>query len=130
GPELRQYLFDSDREGKPFSRDDFHHIVHSAKYKRNVIGFGSKRDFMKPGYYIRNSLFPKQMDELRMDRSTQVSGRKYILIQETLFAQRQEKLEEYQSLAYLLDEKDTVVVGPDRPHPFRLRGLIGMSGMS
>ena len=65
-----------------------------------------------------------------MDRSTQVSGRKYILIQETLFAQRQEKLEEYQSLAYLLDEKDTVVVGPDRPHPFRLRGLIGMSGMS
>lgn len=130
GPELRQYLFNSDREGKPFSRDDYSHIVHSAKYQRNVIGFGSKRDFREAGYYIRNSLFPKQMEELVFDRKTRIKGRKYLLIQETLFAQRQEKLEENHSLAYLLDERDTIVIGPDRPSPFRVRGLIGMSGMS
>ena len=130
GPELRQYLFDSDQEGRPFSRDDYQQIVHSAKYRRNVIGFGSKRDFSKAGYYIRNSLFPKQMEELAMDRKTKVKGKKYILLRETLFAQRQEKFEDYHSLAYLLDEKETIVIGPERKHPFRVRGLIGMSGMS
>src|SRR5699024_146267 len=42
GPELRQYWFNSDDEARPFSRDDYEHIVHGAKYKRDVIGFGSK----------------------------------------------------------------------------------------
>src|SRR5690625_6828070 len=59
GPELRQYWFNSDSEGKPISRDDYEHIVRSSKYKRDVIGFGSKRDFEQEGYYIRNAMFPK-----------------------------------------------------------------------
>lgn len=130
GPELRQYLFNSDQEGKPFSRDDYSQIVHSAKYQRNVIGFGSKRDFREAGYYIRNALFPKQMEELVFDRKTRIQGKKYLLMKETLFAQRQEKWEENHSLAYLLADRDSIVIGPDRPQPFRVRGLIGMSGMS
>src|SRR5690625_7379638 len=59
GPELRQYWFNSDSEGRPISRDDYEHIVRSSKYKRDVIGFGSKRDFEQEGYYIRNAMFPK-----------------------------------------------------------------------
>ena len=31
GPELRQYMFDSDHEGKPFSRTDFTNIVVAGK---------------------------------------------------------------------------------------------------
>lgn len=130
GPELRQYLFASDQEGKPFSRDDFDHIVRSAKYQRNVIGFGSKRDFEKKGFYVRNALFPKQMEELRMDRETHVMTKKYVLRKDTLFAQRDEDLIDERALAHLLAPEDEQVIGPDRPQPFRLRGLIGMSGMS
>ena len=42
GPELRQYMFDSDDEGKPFSRSDFSNIVVQGKYLKTVIAFGSK----------------------------------------------------------------------------------------
>lgn len=40
GPELRQYLYNNDTEGKPFSRIEYQTIVKSAKYKRDVVGFG------------------------------------------------------------------------------------------
>ena len=53
GPELRQYWFDSDREARPFSRADYQHVVKSAKYKEDIIGFGSTKDYEKPGYYIK-----------------------------------------------------------------------------
>src|SRR5699024_4525145 len=68
GPELRQYLFDNDREGRPLSRIDFQHIVRKSKYKRDVIGFGSRKNFEEPGYYIRNAMFPKLLEELKIDR--------------------------------------------------------------
>src|SRR5690625_979143 len=70
GPELRQYWFNNDLEGKPFSRTDYEHIVRSAKYKRDVIGFGSVRDFEQEGYYIRNDMFPKLTEELNIDQDT------------------------------------------------------------
>lgn len=130
GPELRQYLFNNDWEGKPFSRLDYEHIVKSAKYKRDVIGFGSERDFEEKGYYIRNAFFPKQMDELKMDRETRVHTKKYILLEDTLFAQRNESFEDDESLAYLLHDDDAIVIGERTKHPFRVRGLVGMGAMS
>ena len=63
GPELRQYLYDHDNTGKPFSREDYKHIVLPSKYKASAIGYGSKRDFNLPGYYIRNSMFPVLKEE-------------------------------------------------------------------
>lgn len=45
GPEMRQYWFNSDTEGKPFSRVQLENIVKSAKYQREVLGFGAERDF-------------------------------------------------------------------------------------
>ncbi|WP_379971338.1 FMN-binding glutamate synthase family protein [Ectobacillus sp. sgz5001026] len=130
GPELRQYLFNSDTEGKPFSRDDYEHIVKSAKYKRDVIGYGSKRDFEQAGYYVRNSMFPRQMDELKMDRKTKILTKKYLLIKDTLFTQRKEHLVDEETLSYLLEDEDAVIIGEKTDHPFVVKGLIGMSAMS
>lgn len=130
GPELRQYFFNNDNEGKPFSRRDYQHIVRKAKYKRDVIGFGSQRDFEEPGYYIRNSMFPKLTEELRIDRETKVKTNRYLLIKDPLFTERKEELEQDESEAYLLPEEDAIVIGENLKHPFKVRGQIGMSAMS
>lgn len=57
GPELRQYLFDADTSGKPFSRDDYRDIIMPAKYHKNMIGFGSRRDFEKADFYVKMLCF-------------------------------------------------------------------------
>lgn len=130
GPELRQYLFNNDHEGKPFSREEFQHIVRKSKYKRDVIGYGSIRNFEKEGFYIRNSMFPKLTEELKMDMDTKVTTNRYLLIKEPLFTERKEKLEEDESIAYLLTDDDAIVIGKNLKHPFIVKGQIGMSAMS
>src|SRR5690625_4857748 len=130
GPELRQYWFNSDSKGKPISRDDYEHIVKGAKYKRDVIGYGSKRDFEEEGYYIRNDMFPKLSEELKIDRETITLTKRYLLIKDPLFTDRVEKLEDNKSFAFLLKDEDAVVIGPKTKHPFVAKGLIGMSAMS
>ncbi|CDQ20882.1 glutamate synthase (ferredoxin) [Halobacillus karajensis] len=130
GPELRSYLFNNDREGKPFSRNEYEHIENKAKYKRDVFGFGSQRDFEKEGYYIRNSMFPKLTEELKMDRDTKVTTDRYLLLKEPLFGDKIEKLEQDESPVYLLDENDAKVIGERARNPFVVRGQIGMSAMS
>ncbi|MGM0879086.1 MAG: FMN-binding glutamate synthase family protein [Bacillota bacterium] len=130
GPELRQYLFNNDREGKPFSRNEYQHIVKKAKYKRDVIGFGSQRDFEEAGYYIRNSMFPKLTEELKMDRKTKVTTDRYLLIKEPLFTQKKEYLEKDESPEYLLEDGDAIVIGKKAKSPFIVKGQIGMSAMS
>ncbi len=109
---------------------DFQHIVKKSKYKRDVIGYGSQRDFNEPGFYIRNSLFPKLTEELKMDRQTKVTTNRYLLINEPLFGQRDEKLEENESGVYLLEDDDAVVIGENARDPFIVKGQIGMSAMS
>ena len=130
GPELRQYLFNNDLEGTPFSRNDYQHIVKNAKYKRNVVGFGSQRDFEEAGYYIRNSMFPKLTEELKMDRETKAITERYLLIKEPLFTQKKEHLEKNESPVYLLDDRDAIVIGENCRSPFVVKGQIGMSAMS
>ncbi|EKN71121.1 FMN-binding glutamate synthase family protein [Schinkia azotoformans] len=130
GPELRQYLFNNDNEGKPLSREQYEHIVKKAKYKRDVIGFGSKRDFEEAGYYIRNSMFPKITEELKMDRETKVTTNRYLLVKEPLFTRRKEHFEQDESIAYLLDDSDAIVIGRNVKQPFIVKGQIGMSAMS
>ncbi len=130
GPEMRQYWFNNDTEGKPFSRVEFENVVKSAKYQRDVLGFGSERNFEEEGYYIVNSMFPKQSDEMKMDKKTKINTKKYILLRDSLFGQREEKLEESNTLAYLLDDNDAVVIGPTTKNPFVVKSLIGQSAMS
>ncbi|MCQ6279555.1 FMN-binding glutamate synthase family protein [Bacillus sp. EB600] len=130
GPEMRQYWFNSDTEGKPFSRDEYEHIVKNAKYKRDVVAFGSKRDFDEDGFYVRNDMFPKLAEEIKMDSDTMVRTKRYLLMKDPLFTQRKETWEDDDSPAFLLHDDDVVVIGSNTKHPFILKGLIGMSAMS
>lgn len=129
GPELRQYLFDDDNKGKPFSREDFLHIVLPGKYLGSVISFGSKRDFEDKGFYIRNAMFTKQVDEMRVDNSKVIESQKYIMDQDTLFG-RKEHAETVKVKPWLLPEEDAVVLGPNCREPFRVRSMVGQSAMS
>ncbi|MDP7566504.1 MAG: FMN-binding glutamate synthase family protein, partial [Candidatus Marinimicrobia bacterium] len=78
GPELRQYMFDSDHEGKPFSRTDFANIVVAGKYLKTLIAFGSKRDFDKSGWYLKNSMFPKLSEEMRVVCAPKIKTKRYV----------------------------------------------------
>lgn len=130
GPEMRQYWFDADLEGKPFSRVDYEHIVKGAKYMREVVAFGSKRNYEQEGFYVRNDMFPKLTEELKMDKETKLMTKRYILLKDPLFTQREEKWEEEEEEAYLLHDDDAIIIGPQTKKPFIVKSLIGMSAMS
>ncbi len=128
-PELRQYLFDDDNRGEPFNREEYLHMVMPGKYLNSVIGFGSKRDFNEAGYYIRNAMFTKQNEEMRVDNEELVDTMRYIVDEDNLFS-RKEHREEIPTLPWLLPEEDAVVIGPNCAQPFHVRSLLGQSGMS
>ncbi|MFC5448271.1 FMN-binding glutamate synthase family protein [Paenibacillus aestuarii] len=129
GPEFRQYWFDSDTEGKPFSRADFVGLVYAAKYRTDLISFGGRRDYEKPGFYLSNTLFPKLTSELLVDNDTLVHGRKYVITDEGLFT-RKEKTVDEQVKPWLLHDSDVIIVGERRRHPWRLKGMFGASATS
>ncbi|WP_438313385.1 FMN-binding glutamate synthase family protein [Sporosarcina sp. FA9] len=129
GPELRQYLFDDDNDGQPFNREEYLRMVLPGKYLNSVIGFGSKRDFEEAGFFIRNSMFTKQNEEMRVDNENLVDTMRYIVDADNLFA-RKEHREALPTLPWLLPEEDAVVLGPNCEHPFRVRSLLGQSAMS
>ncbi|MFC5407091.1 glutamate synthase-related protein [Cohnella soli] len=129
GPEFRQYWFDNDTEGKPFSRADFVGLVYAAKYRTDLISFGGKRDYEKPGYYLSNALFPKLTSELRIDNETLVPGKKYVITDEGLFT-RKEKVVDEQVRRWLLRDDDAIVVGENRRYPWTLKGMFGASATS
>lgn len=129
GPEMRQYLFDGDNEGEPFNRAEYLHMVLPGKYLSSVIGFGSKRDFNEAGYFIRNAMFTKQNEEMRVDNEPLIPTMRYVVDEDNLFA-RKEHREEVPALPWLLPEEDAVVIGPNCREPFYVRSLLGQSGMS
>ncbi|MGG3476970.1 FMN-binding glutamate synthase family protein [Peribacillus frigoritolerans] len=130
GPELRQYLFENNNEGTPFSRKEFEDVVKAGKYKERLIGFGSERDFNEAGYYIRNSMFPNLREELRIDNSQKINTKVYEVDEEGLLT-RKEKREDRQIEPYFLRDEDAVIIGGDTcRNPFKLKGLIGQSAMS
>lgn len=129
-PELRQYFFEGDHEGKPFSRLDFQFIVKAAKYAKTIIAFGSRRDFEKPGIYIRNAFFAKQIEDLEADNEEKIQTQKYVIDKDTLFA-RHEHSEKGQLKPWLYNERDAVIMGKDTcRYPFTIKSPVGMSGMS
>ncbi|WP_153730543.1 FMN-binding glutamate synthase family protein [Sporosarcina obsidiansis] len=129
GPEVRQYLFNDDNSGKPFSRQEYLHMVMPGKYLSSVIGFGSKRDFQEPGHYIRNAMFTKQNEEMRVDNENLIKTMRYEVDEDNLFS-RKEHRKEIPTLPWLLPEEDAIVLGPDCKQPFVVRSLLGQSGMS
>ena len=129
GPELRQYLFDDDNDGEPFNREEYLRMVMPGKYLNSVIGFGSKRDFEESGYYIRNAMFTKQNEEMRVDNTNLVDTMRYVVDEDNLFS-RKEHREDIPTLPWLLPEEDAIVIGPDCEHPFHVRSMLGQSAMS
>ncbi|EGQ27031.1 glutamate synthase (ferredoxin), partial [Sporosarcina newyorkensis 2681] len=103
--------------------------VMPGKYLNSVIGFGSKRDFQEPGHYIRNAMFTKQNDEMRVDNDNLMKTMRYEVDQDNLFS-RKEHREEITTLPWLLTEEDAIVLGPNCEQPFVVRSLLGQSGMS
>ncbi len=130
GPELRQYFFEGDHEAKPFSRLDFQFIVRAGKYAKTIIAFGSKRDFDKPGFYIRNAFFAKQISDLEADNKKLIDTQKYVEDKDTLFS-RHEHREETQIKPWLYTEREAIIIGKDTcRYPFKVKSPVAMSGMS
>ena len=128
GPEFRQYLFDGDSQGKPFSRVDFQHIVVAGKYLKTLIAFGSKRDFKKPGYFLKNSMFPKLKEEMSVELTPKINSKRYVGT-EGLFS-RKEHLEEVEVSPWTLVDDEAIIIGPNCKKPWRVKGPLGMSAMS
>lgn len=55
GPELRQYLFLNDNEDKPFTRDQYRHIIIAGKYNSRGDSFGTEMDYNE-GFFINNAV--------------------------------------------------------------------------
>jgi glutamate synthase domain-containing protein 2 len=129
GPELRQYLFDADLKGAPFTREGYRSIVFSGKYLKTLMSFGSKRDFEEPGWYVRNAVLPTLMEDMGVDQTPAIRTRRYAIRSEGLFS-RKEALEDAVVAPWTLDDAFALQVGAGLPHPWTLRGLVGMSAMS
>src|SRR5699024_5314341 len=130
GPELRQYLFNNNSEGKPFNRKQFEYVVKAGKYNTRMIGYGSKRDFDEEGYYLVNNMFPKQREEMHIEQKPLVDTMLYHIDNEGLF-NRKESHKRTQLKPYLLTDEDAVILGEHTvKQPFKVKGLIGQSAMS
>ena len=129
GPEIRQYLFHNDNEGRPFSRKDYLAVVLAGKYKSRIGGFGSQRDFTQPGFYINNSMFPLQSTEIDVDQSEQIHTQIYEVEEDTIFT-RKEHQEKKTVDPYLIPKEQGVTIGQDLQYPHTFQRLIGQSAMS
>src|SRR5687768_6619284 len=49
-PELRQYFFESDLDGKPFNRRQRSVVYQRAKNEKQTVAFGMQADPTSPGY--------------------------------------------------------------------------------
>ena len=129
GPEFRQYWFTNDKDGRPIDRDTQETIAKAGKYGSTVIGFGSKRDFSKSGYYLSNSMFPKNTGELIVKNEPSFQTYKYEIINESLTS-RKEKRKINETKPWHLTDEQAIIIGEKRKNPFKINGLIGISAMS
>lgn len=130
GPEMRQYITDSDTEGRPFSRYIYRQVVKLGKYGDNIIGFGSQRDFDKPGFYLLNKIICVSEKKLLVDNTVPFSTYTYKIKKETLISRHEDRvLTEIKP--WLL--KDPIIIGLEDSlikKPWATKSPIGMSAMS
>src|SRR5690625_2477038 len=112
GPELRQYLFSSNREGKPFSRHQYINVVKAGKYKDRIHSFGSERDFDQPGFYITNKMFPLLHEELRINQEPKLETKLYDIEHEGILSRKEQRHDSAVD-PYLLLDQDAVVIGSE-----------------
>ncbi|HEX6593373.1 MAG TPA: FMN-binding glutamate synthase family protein [Bacillota bacterium] len=129
GPEFRQYWFLNDKEAKPIDRDTQETIAKAGKYAHTVTGFGSKKDFQKTDFYLTNSMFPLNVDELEVDHSPLLNTYTYEILNESITS-RKERRNQVNLKSWYLTEQNCIAIGEKRLHPFHVKGLIGVSAMS
>ncbi len=64
GPELRQYLYSSDTEERPFNRTERAEVYRKANNIDSASSFGSLNDFDATEIKLRHSLFPISKNQL------------------------------------------------------------------
>ena len=63
-PEIRQYFFESDSDGKPFSRRQRSIVYQRAKNARQTVAFGTRLDPAMPGYeWVAHSIYPVHIND-------------------------------------------------------------------
>ncbi|KGX83553.1 FMN-binding glutamate synthase family protein [Pontibacillus marinus] len=130
GPELRQYLFNNNNEGKPFSRREFKFVNIAGKYQSRKMGFGSERPFQEDGFFVVNKMFPMLDEEMRVDQEPKILTKTYQVDEEKLFNRREHR-EDAKINPYYLKDEDAIILGEHTAkYPFKIKGLIGQSGMS
>lgn len=129
GPEMRQYWFEGNKEGRPIDRDTAETINKAGKYASTVKGFGSLKDFSGTDFYLANSMFPKNKDEIEADNSAPITTFTYSIQSDGLLTRKESR-----NLSclnpWLLTEKHEIIIGENCKNPFYVKGLIGISAMS
>ncbi len=64
GPELRQYLYSSDTEEKPFNRTQREEVYNKAKNLDSTSSFGSQDQFNEHEIKIRHSMYPISKEQI------------------------------------------------------------------
>lgn len=63
-PEMRQYFFESDLDGKPFNRRQRSIVYQRSKNEKQTVAFGMQADPTRPGYeWTSHSIYPVQLEE-------------------------------------------------------------------
>src|SRR5699024_4797462 len=91
GPEFRQYWFLYDKEGKPIDRDTQETIAKARKYANSVIGFGSKSDFSNTRFYLSNTMFTLNKDEVSVHNTDLINSYKYEILNESLTSRKEKR---------------------------------------
>lgn len=68
-PELRQYFFETDLDGKPFNRRQRSIVYQRAKSEKQTVAFGMQMDPTLPGYeWVSHSIYPSKLslDDLKV----------------------------------------------------------------
>ena len=62
-PEMRQYFWESDLDGKPFNRRQRSLVYQRAKNVKQTVAFGMQEDPNKPGHdWVAHSVYPVQIE--------------------------------------------------------------------
>ena len=62
-PELRQYFWESDLDGKPFNRRQRSIVYQRAKNEKQTVAFGMQEDASRPGHeWVSHSVYPVHID--------------------------------------------------------------------
>ena len=81
-PEMRQYFFESDLDGKPFNRRQRSIVYQRAKNERETVAFGMQVDPYQQGYeWVSHSIYPKKIanSDLRVAVGNQHCSQPYSL---------------------------------------------------